>query len=412
MVNRDAKMNKQIFFGLVLWSILAAIAYFLNNYFNGKPVISTNYSMFKLIGIIAVIFLIADILRIATYWLMTRQHKPQAEGSMIGQMYQLLAILLSILAIADSLGKLTAFGTFLSLFGGMLLGWSLQAPVSGFAAWVLVSLKRPIRPGDRVQFPSLGLIGDVKGFDIMHTTLNQVGGTVGSEEAVGRYILVPNAMLFSQVIINYTVTQEAAYMLDEVVIRITYDSNWDVAEKILVDAASEVTKDIIAATGKQPYIRSDWYDYGVYLRLRFQTKVMERVEVQYKIMKKIFEEIQNAPSVDLAIPYVYSYRAGADKKDADAAAVISDKELKYMREIDISHIRPTVQTGVDQEEVKKLIESITSKGLLQPIMVIQNPRDGVYDILAGNLRYEACKQLGWKTISAIVKPLEPEKNHH
>src|SRR5208283_6130526 len=100
--------------------------------------------------------------------------------------------------------------------------------------------------------------------------LDQVGGTIGSEEAVGRHILVPNAMLFSQVVINYTVTQDAAYMLDELVIRITFDSDWDEAERILLDAADRVTGDIIRISGVKPYIRSDIYDYGVYLRLRYQ----------------------------------------------------------------------------------------------------------------------------------------------
>ncbi len=117
------------------------------------------------------------------------------------------------------------------MFGGMLLGWSLQAPVSGFAAWMLVCVKRPFRPGDRIQFPNLGLTGDVKEIGAMYVVLDQVGGTVGSEEAVGRYILVPNAMLFSQVVINFTVPQEAAYMLDEVVVRITYDSDMQEAER-------------------------------------------------------------------------------------------------------------------------------------------------------------------------------------
>ena len=69
---------------------------------------------------------------------------------------------------------------------------------------------------------------------------------MGSEEAVGRNILIPNAMLFSQVAINYTVTQESAFMLDEVVARITFDSNWEKAEQILKNAAHEITADIIA----------------------------------------------------------------------------------------------------------------------------------------------------------------------
>jgi small-conductance mechanosensitive channel len=86
---------------------------------------------------------------------------------------------------------------------------------------------------------------------------------VSSEEAVNRPILIPNAMLFSQVVIDYTARQDAAFILDEVVTRITYDTDWDEAERVLLTAAREVTGEIIAQTGQEPYVRSEMYDYGV-----------------------------------------------------------------------------------------------------------------------------------------------------
>ena len=133
---------------------------------------------------------------------------------------------------------------------------------------------------------------------------------MGSEEAVNRPILIPNAMLFSQVVINYTARQDAAFTLDEVVTRITYDTDWDAAERILLDAAREVTGDVIAQTGQQPYVRSDMYDYGVYMRLRFMTKATERPRITYEIIKRIFQGFQRNARVDFAIPYVYSFRKG------------------------------------------------------------------------------------------------------
>jgi len=302
---------------------------------------------------------------------------------------------------------LGTFTTAFSLFGGMLLGWSLQAPVSGFAAWVLVSLKRPFRPGDRVQFPTLGLTGDIKDIGPMYTVLNQVGGSIASEEAVGRYILVPNAMLFSQVAINYTVSQEAAYMLDEVVVRITYDSDWRKAERVLLNAARAVTKDVIEATGKPPYIRADNYDYGVYLRLRYHTRVKDRAETSYEINKLIFEEIQKTPSVDIAIPYVYSFRAGQDRKEEAS----QDLEARNISQIDVAKIA-NGRKVFDPEDVELLAQGIKAEGLLQPIVVVKNVTTGQYEVLAGHLRLEACKKLGWKKVPAIVRevgaaPLTP-----
>jgi small-conductance mechanosensitive channel len=284
------------------------------------------------------------------------------------------------------------------MFGGMLLGWSLQAPVSGFAAWLLVSLKRPFRPGDRIQFPNLGLTGDVEDIGPMYTVLDQVGGSVGSEEAVGRFILVPNAMLFSQVVINYTVAQEAPYILDEVVVRITYDSDWEAAEKILLDAAGEVTGDIIAATGEKPYIRSDFWEYGVLMRLRFMTHVQDRPAIGYRITRRIFEQIQRTPRVDLAIPFVYSYRAAMDRREPEGTR----EQQMQIEQIPVETIE-LPREPVDARAAEVLAKRIAAQGLLQPIVVLRKPQDGRYELLAGHLRLAACRQLGWKTVPAIVR---------
>jgi len=207
----------------------------------------------------------------------------------------------------------------------MFLGWALQQPVSGLAAWLMVTVKRPFRVGDRVQLPSFGLVGDVTDVGVMYTVLNQVGGAVGSEEAVGRNILIPNAMLFSNLVINYTPRLEngllednpalkeargSSYILDEVVARITFDSDWNTAEKILLEAAREVTESIMKETGEEPYIRSDMYDYGVYMRLRYMTLATDRPRIKYEIEKRAFQEFQMNEKVDFAIPYVYSAKKG------------------------------------------------------------------------------------------------------
>lgn len=351
-----------------------------------------------LAGIVAGVMALCGILTLATHFVLARKGKPPVEGVMVGRLYWLLGLLAVLISLAYGFGVLGTFTTAFSLFGGMLLGWSLQAPVSGFAAWVLVSLKRPFRPGDRVQFPTLGLTGDIKDIGPMYTVLNQVGGSIASEEAVGRYILVPNAMLFSQVVINYTVSQDAAYMLDELVVRITYGSDWREAERVLLDAACAVTRGVIEATGKQPYIRADNYDYGVYLRLRYHTRVKDRAETSYEINKLIFEKIQKTPSIDIAIPYVYSYRAGQDRKDGAS----QDMEARNIAEIDVAKIANS-QKVFDPQDVELLARSIKAEGLLQPIIVVKKDKTDQYEILAGHLRLEACRRLGWTKVPAIVR---------
>ena len=131
-------------------------------------------------------------------------------------------------------------------FFGMMLGWSLQQPVTGIAAWLMIILKKPFKIGDRVIIA--GITGDVTGISLTHVILNQVGGSVGGEERSGRGILIPNAILFQHVIINYTLDQE--FMLDEVPVRLTFDSDWERAKEIMIAAAKEVTQDIIDEDGR------------------------------------------------------------------------------------------------------------------------------------------------------------------
>jgi len=399
MKNKHFVRNKII--SLIVWGAIGLLALVGRLLFPDWLKLASGVTPFQLVIYLALIMVGSEAVSLIIYGLLRRRRKPAVEGVMLSSLIRLVAIFGIIIVLAYGFGQLSAFSSFFTLFGGMLLGWSLQAPVSGFAAWALVSIKRPFRPGDRIQFPSLGLVGDVKEIGAMYTVLDQVGGSIGSEEAVGRYILVPNAMLFSQVAINYTVVQDAAYMLDEVVIRITYDSDWEAAEKILLEAATEVTQDVIEATGSKPYIRSDPYDYGVYLRLRYQTRATDRAETSYEITKRIFNAIQRTPSIDLAIPYVYSFRSGAGQKE-DQDRSRHDTDVQAVQQVPIAQINPP-EMVVDTHDVEALAQSIAARGLLQPIVVVRNPSNDTYDVLAGHLRFMACKSLGWKTIPAIVK---------
>ncbi|MBN1579569.1 MAG: mechanosensitive ion channel [Anaerolineae bacterium] len=325
------------------------------------------------------------------------------EVGMLSSLLRVVAWIAIVAAVLALFGVLGTVGTALGAFSGLILGWSLQAPVSGVAAWVMVSLMRPFRVGDRIQLPSLGLVGDVVELSPMYTQLNQVGGAVGSEEAVNRPILIPNAMLFSQVVINYTARQDAAFILDEVVTRITYDTDWDEAEQILLDAARDATGDVIAQTGQEPYVRSDMYDYGVYMRLRFMTKATDRPRITYEIIKLIFQGFQRSARVDFAIPYVYSFRKGvqASARYDEAAAVQRPTVDVPLSQIEMTDQERSSFLG-SEEEIAELSDRIKNEGLIQPV-VLNRIKEGQYRIIAGHMRVEACKRLGWRSLPAIVR---------
>lgn len=331
-----------------------------------------------------------------------RRQGPEGEIRMLNGFLRVVAIAGVIGILVYSLGRLEAIGAMAAGFAGMLLGWSLQAPVSGIAAWVLVTLKRPFRIGDRVFFSSLGLVGDVKHVGLMYTVMDQVGGSVGSEEAIGRDILIPNAMLFTQVAINYTPKAQAAYILDEVVIRITYDSDWDAAEKIMLEAAETVTADIIRATGEKPYIRSDMWDYGVLMRLRYMTMAKDRPRISHEIIRHVFKAIQRNPRVDMAIPFVYSFRKSSDGMMRGHLPAPEGQMVEIPVDAVESDNLEFLKTPEYEKETAELAKNIQERGLLQPIIVMSVGK-GRYRVVAGHKRFVACCKLGWKVVPVVVQ---------
>ena len=215
-------------------------------------------------------------------------------------------------AIIAVFGIISLSGSFKTLgisagFLGMILGWSLQAPVTGIAAWLMLILKRPFKIGDRVIIT--GITGDVMDITLTHVILNQVGGTVSSEERSGRGILIPNAILFGQAITNYTL--EEKYILVEVPVRITYESNWADAEEILINAAQQVTADVIDETGEAPFIRAELFDAGIMMRLRYKMRPVDRAKSLSEIVKIIFHEFAKSDTVEFCYAHsevIYSWK--------------------------------------------------------------------------------------------------------
>ena len=82
-----------------------------------------------------------------------------------------------------------------------------------------------------------------------------------------------------------------------------------------------------------------------------------------------------------------------------------DRKIKeiMLKDIEPNILNPRKKFG--QEEEDELIESINSKGVLQPIIVYEN--SGKYVLLDGQRRFQACKKLGLKAIPAHIVTKEP-----
>lgn len=80
-----------------------------------------------------------------------------------------------------------------------------------------------------------------------------------------------------------------------------------------------------------------------------------------------------------------------------------------LRELPVSHVLPNPfqpRTQIKEADLLELTASIEASGLLQPVIV--RPRNGKYELIAGERRWRAVQRLGWPKITAIVREVDDQ----
>jgi small-conductance mechanosensitive channel len=213
--------------------------------------------------------------------------------------YAFVLVIIIIIYYYGNLGDLGFFAGLLTV----ALGWALQKPITGVVAWIILVTRRPIHIGDRVILS--GIIGDISNITLTHIFLNEVGGTIDGEESSGRTIMIPNSIIFEEYIINYTELDD--YILDEITVSITYESDLDHAENIIIKACKKAMKPFWEKypkrITKEPHIRLKFQASGIDVVLRYNTITMKRNLISTTIRREIWKQINATPNVSFAYPH-------------------------------------------------------------------------------------------------------------
>ena len=208
------------------------------------------------------------------------------------------SVVIILFAIFSYTGSWTGFGVVAGLLTAAL-GFALQKPITGIAAWIMVIVKRPFNIGDRIK------IGEIKGevYDISltHIYIDEVGGLINSEELSGRNIMVPNYLLFEQSIINYTMIND--YILGEVIIDVTYESNLDKAIKIVEESTLRHVKEHVKSANKEPKIRISMDQTGIKIKSRFFVPVRAIQKISSEITKDVLYSFKKQKDIKFASTY-------------------------------------------------------------------------------------------------------------
>ena len=75
-------------------------------------------------------------------------------------------------------------------------------------------------------------------------------------------------------------------------------------------------------------------------------------------------------------------------------------------EIDIDKINTGIyqpRQYFDEDKLSELKNSIKENGIIQPLIVAKSENDGEYDLIAGERRYRAARELNFRKVPAIIK---------
>ncbi len=206
-------------------------------------------------------------------------------------------------------------GTFLGLVSaGVAI--ALSDLLKNIAGWLYVVTRRPYLIDDRIQIGDIA--GDVIDIRLFRTSMLEIGEWVNADQSTGRIVHVPNGRVLSDAVQNYT--QGFAFLWHEVSVLVTFESDWERAEKLIEELLTDLTVDVcdqarreIRAAGKRYKIRYThlepkvWLsvrDSGVELTGRMLVPVRQRRSFDEKAWRGILKALSAEPSINLAYPTV------------------------------------------------------------------------------------------------------------
>lgn len=127
---------------------------------------------------------------------------------------------------------------------GFAVTFALQQPLLSLFGWVYIMVKEPYQVGDRVAID--GATGDVIDVDFLVTTLWEIdGGLVTSNQPSGRHITVPNSVVLSTGVTNFS-RESFPYVWNEVSVQVAYETDLDFASGEMRAVAEELLGDEMA----------------------------------------------------------------------------------------------------------------------------------------------------------------------
>ncbi|MBU0667045.1 MAG: mechanosensitive ion channel domain-containing protein [Nanoarchaeota archaeon] len=226
--------------------------------------------------------------------LIGRENEYVTARSIVKYAIWILALMAILSVMVGDLGVwLTSVGLV-----GFGITFALQKPILNFVGWLSLMFNKAYSIGDRIKVSDVR--GDVVEIQMMYTVMD--GLLDNTDEPSGKIITIPNEMVLTGSVTNYTKNGE--YLWDELSVDITYESNWQEAIMILKDVAFQVVNKYIGAT-KYDHSEKKAHLLETLDILKFQHKETEAEKDKEVIAKRIGEVTEETKRIEGAKKYAF-----------------------------------------------------------------------------------------------------------
>ena len=207
---------------------------------------------------------------------------------------------------------LSGVQSLLTFFGIIAAGITItmKEPIQNLFAWFTIIWRELFSLGDRIEVA--GHAGDVVDMGIFYFTLMEIGNWVDAEQSTGRILKVPNALVLTHAVANYS--RGLKHIWNEIPILVTGESNWKKAKDILQGIAETYgenpsraqrknfrknTEEFIVLPILTPTVYVRIAQQGILLTIRHLCEPKHRRDLERKISERILEEVALHPDIQI-----------------------------------------------------------------------------------------------------------------
>ena len=234
---------------------------------------------------------------------------------------------LGIIIIADIwLEGLSSLATYLGLLSAGI-AIALKDPITDIAGWFFITWRAPFEITHRIEIGRFK--GDVIDIRIFKFTILEIGGWVGGDQPTGRVVHIPNSVVFSESLANYTVGFN--FIWDELKVLVTFESDWRKAKAILnsiilkqtskasENAAKEIQqttrKFLIRVSQTRPIVVTSVESSGILLTVRYLVRPYRRRLFSELLWEDILDAFCKEQDIQFAYPTIRYYKNDENSKD-------------------------------------------------------------------------------------------------